>query len=322
VIIKRPRIYGVSEPIDSRRAQPTDPPGDAPARLTATVASEHAYGLAEGPLWDEERELVLWVDINAGHVHRGSLSGGSVTPAWQLSFDETVGAVACCADGGLLVAGARDVYRVSEDSARERLATIVAAEKASRLNDGACDPAGRYLIGSVAVQERAPQEVLCQVDRDGGVAIIDDDLAISNGLAWSADGSVLYSVDTGPGSIWARPYDPASGIWGSRREIIGLRGESPDGLCADTEGNLWIALWGAGEVRRYTPAGEHLATISVPAPNTTSVAFVGPDLDVLLITTARDELSAAQLSEFPLSGHLFTARVGATGVPTTRWSGA
>jgi len=88
----------------------------------------------------------------------------------------------------------------------------------------------------------------------------------------------------------------------------------------DTDGNLWVAIWGAGEVRSYTPAGERLATVTVPAPHTSSVAFVGSARDTLLITTAREQLSSVALDEFPLSGHLFVAHVHAIGVPTTPWS--
>jgi sugar lactone lactonase YvrE len=127
-----------------------DEPRGATARLfSAAVASERTYGLGEGPVSDEERERVLWVDINAGHINSGSLEGDIITPGGQLSFDETVGAVACSADGQLLVAGQRDLYRVERDSRPEVLASIVPADKNSRLNDGACDPAGRFRVGSL-----------------------------------------------------------------------------------------------------------------------------------------------------------------------------
>jgi sugar lactone lactonase YvrE len=293
----------------------------AAARLfSAAIASEQTYGLAEGPLWDEERERVLWVDINAGHIHSGSLEGEIIIPGGQLSFDETVGAVACSEDGQLLVAGQRDLYRVERDSRREVLASIVPADKNSRLNDGACDPAGRFLVGSLALDAREREECLYRISQDGNVVIVDDDLTLSNGLAWSPDGSVLYSVDTTPGVVWARPYDAATGNGGARAAVVRLGDGSPDGLCVDTDGNLWVAIWGAGEVRCYTPAGERLATVTVPAPHTSSVAFVGSARDTLLITTARDQLSSVQLDKFPLSGRLFIARVHATGVPTTPWS--
>jgi sugar lactone lactonase YvrE len=294
--------------------------GNGRGSFAAAVASERSYNLAEGPLWDEERERVLWVDINAGDVHIGSVEEDAITPSGQLSFDETVGAVACSADGQLIVAGQRDLYRVERDGAREVLAAVVPADKNSRLNDGACDPASRYLVGSMSLDARKREECLYQIGHDHDVVIVDDDLTLSNGLGWSPDGQVLYSIDTIPGIIWARSYDVATGNAGVRIALVRLRDGFPDGLCVDTDGNLWVAIWGAGEVRCYTPMGEHRATVTVPAPHTSSVAFVGPARDALLITTGRDQLSSAQLEQFPLSGHLFIAHVQATGVRTAPWS--
>ncbi len=290
--------------------------------FAATVASDAQYALGEGPVWDAPRERVLWVDIAAGTVHTGRLEGGVVTPDREMRFNETIGTVVSDADGRLLVAGARQVYAVDGDARAVVHADLVPEGKASRLNDGACDPAGRFLVGSMALDARTAQECLYRLDDDASVAVLDRDLTISNGLAWSPAGDVMYSTDTIPGVVWSRPYDPAGGEWGERREVMrSERGGWPDGLCADADGNLWVAMWGGGEVRCYTPAGERVATVSVPAPHTTSVAFAGPELDTLLITTATDQLSAAQLDAFPLSGRLFTARVGAVGLPVTPWSG-
>ena len=289
---------------------------------TATVASDGEHELGEGPVWDATRQRVLWVDINAGTVHEGRLEGGVVVAGTQMRFRETVGTVVCDADGHLLVAGARRVYRVLGDARAAVHADLIPDSKLSRLNDGACDPAGRFLVGSLALDGRQCEECLYRLEDNGDVTVIDDDLTISNGLAWSPAGDVMYSVDTIPGIVWSRPYDATSGRWGERAQVLRLdHGGSPDGLCVDTDGNLWVAIWGGGEVRCYTPAGERLATVSVPAPHTTSVAFAGPDRDVLLITTATDQLSAAQLDAFPLSGRLFTAHVGAVGLPVAAWSG-
>jgi sugar lactone lactonase YvrE len=289
--------------------------------FSATVASEQSYGLAEGPLWDERRGRVLWVDINAGVVHSGRLEGGTIVARAQIDFAETVGAVVCSADGQLLVAGARDLYRLDRDSDRAVLADLIPGEKHSRLNDGGCDPAGRFLVGSMALDRREGEECLYRIDRGPTVTIVDDDLSLSNGLAWSPDGTVMYSADTTPGVIWSRPYGAATGDWGARAPVRRFGEGSPDGLCVDTDGNLWVAMYGAGEVRCYSPTGDRLATVTVPAPNTTSVAFIGPERDALLITTAREELSSAQLDASPLSGHLFIANVHATGVAVTPWSG-
>ena len=291
--------------------------------FSATVASESAYALAEAPLWDAPRERLLWVDIDAGSVHAGRLDGGTVVADAALHFAETVAAVACADDGQLLVAGARDLYHVRAGSAPELAARPIPAGRASRLNDGACDPAGRFLIGTMALDARRGEESLQRLEYDGSMTVIDDDLTLSNGLAWSPDGAVLYSVDTISGVIWARRYDPRTGACAERSAAVRCRGGggSPDGVCSDTDGNLWVAVWGVGEVRCYSPAGERLATVTVPAPHTSSVAFAGPRRDVLVITTARAQLSSAQLDAFPLSGHLFVAHVEAVGVAVAPWAG-
>jgi sugar lactone lactonase YvrE len=289
--------------------------------ISATVASEGQYELGEGPLWDEARGRVLWVDINAGSVQSGHFEGGFVITDTEMRFDETIGTVVCSADGQLLVAGARRLYRVAGGSRAVVHADLVAEAKLSRLNDGACDPAGRFLVGSMALDTREGDDCLYRLEGDGAVTVIDDDLTLSNGLAWSPDGTVMYSVDTIPGVVWARPYDPGTGEWGERSELLRIAPAWPDGLCVDADGNLWLAVCRGGEVRCYTPAGERIATVSVPAPQTTSVAFVGPELDTLLITTGTFGMSAAQLDEFPLSGRLFTAHVGAVGLPVVPWSG-
>jgi sugar lactone lactonase YvrE len=290
--------------------------------FTATVASEVPYELGEGPVWDAARERVLWTDINAGMVFGGHLVAGFVTPDTEMRFEETLATVVCDAHGALLVTGARRLYRVLGQSRAAVHAELIPESKLSRLNDGACDPAGRFLVGSMALDGRLGEECLYRLEDDGAATVIDDDLTISNGLAWSPAGDVMYSVDTIPGIVYSRPYDPDTGACGERTPVLHFdHGGSPDGLCVDTEGNLWVAIWGGGEVRCYTPAGERLATVSVPAPHTTSVAFVGPDRDTLLITTATDQLSAAQLEQHPLSGRLFTAHVSTAGLPVTPWSG-
>jgi sugar lactone lactonase YvrE len=277
------------------------------------VASERAYGLAEGPLWDAARQRILWVDINAGEVHAGSLRDGVIDHATPLiSFDETVGAVVCAADGQLLVAGARSVFTPGDP---DGATSLLDASKNSRLNDGACDPAGRFLVGGMALGDREGEECLYRIELDGSVTIVEQDLTLSNGLAWSPDGTVLYSVDTTPGIVYARPYDPGSGACGERTEVLRIDDDgSPDGICVDAAGNLWIAIWGGGQVRCHTPAGELVAVVRVPARDVTSVAFVGPELDTLLITSAHEDESQD-------AGHLFTARVGTRGTPTTPWAG-
>ena len=286
--------------------------------FTARRATEQRYRLAEGPVWDGVGNRVLWVDIPDGAVHVGELHDGSIVPTAAHHVDTTVGAVAVAADGALLVAGHRNVHLLSASGVATEVARLVPEDEKRRLNDGKCDPGGRFLVGTLALGD-AVGESLYQVDPDHGVVVVDDDLQMSNGLAWSPDGHVLYSVDTTPGIVWRRPYDPGSGRWGERREAFRVTGGLPDGICVDTDGNLWVAVWGPGEVRRFTPRGELIDLVAVPAPYTSCVTFAGPELDTLVISTAIDDLSPAQLAAHPESGALFTAEVDARGLPTSTW---
>jgi sugar lactone lactonase YvrE len=135
----------------------------------------------------------------------------------------------------------------------------------------------------------------------------------------------MYSIDTEPGDVWARSQDPSSGALGPRRpafRVQGPPGTGPDGMCVDVAGNLWIAFWGTGEVRCHAPSGEVLAVVEVDAPHPSSVAFAGPQRDLLIITTASRDLSPDDLLRYPDAGRLFTARVATAGVPTASWNKA
>ncbi len=148
---------------------------------------------------------------------------------------------------------------------------------------------------------------------DGGLTWLDEDLTLSNGLAWSPDGGRLYSIDSEPGVVHVRDYPS-----GPRRDLFKVADGLPDGMCVDRDGNLWIAVWGRGRVECRTPGGELLAVVEVDAPHTTSVAFAGPGLDVLVITSATAGLDPVPVN----SGRLFTCRVNATGLPLPYWNPA
>jgi len=276
------------------------------------------FTLAEGPVWDAARERVLWVDIPVGLVLVARLHGDELVTEVEYRFDGHVGTVAVAQDGSLLVAQTRALTRIELDGTRTTVPVPLGAPE-DRLNDGTCDGCGRLLVGTLSLAGTRSGQRLLQVDA-AGTTVLDDDLGLANGMAFSADGTVLYSVDSVPGTIWRRTYDHRTGIAGPR-ELLVRMDDTPDGLCVDAEGALWLAVWGRGQVRRLSPAGELLSTIDVPAPHTTSVAFVGPRLDRLLVTTARDELSDDQLAEHPLSGSLFLVDPGVRGLATHPRSG-
>ncbi|MEV4168121.1 SMP-30/gluconolactonase/LRE family protein [Nonomuraea sp. NPDC049709] len=280
--------------------------------FTAGPASAEVYSLGEGPIWDAARQRLLWVDIVAGAVYEGVLDDGMVTATRRHTFGSTVGAVAVSEDGGLIVAGKETLTRVGPDGRRTELARVLPEGARSRLNDGAVDPAGRFLVGSLAQDDRHGEEVLARLDGTG-LTYLDTDLVLSNGLAWVGDR--FYSVDTIPGTVWVRDYDADTGKTGPRREAFTITDGKPDGMCADAEGNLWIANWGLGRVECRTPTGELLATVETGAPHTSSAAFAGPDLDTLVITTSIQGLTGPG----PGDGRLFTAKVGVRGLPTPYW---
>jgi sugar lactone lactonase YvrE len=281
-------------------------------------ATAESYFLAEGPLWDPIRGQVVWVDIIAGTVQRGTLQRDlSITVDEVIPFPETAGAVALSAAGDMLVAGRHRLF--VRDSAGGVLPGDQLLEGTGRrFNDGQVDPAGRFLVGTIVKPGPSNTEQLLRLEHDGTATVIDDDLTLSNGLAWTSDGRTLYSVDTSSRRIFVRDYDPASGAVGPRTVFAEVEG-FPDGAAIDADDHLWVAVWGGGCVLRYAPDGEVVGRIDVPAPHTTSLAFVGPALDTMVITTAREELSAEDAARYPDSGRLFAVRAGVRGLPPRLW---
>jgi sugar lactone lactonase YvrE len=287
---------------------------------SATVLDDAVYLLAEGPSWNAERQALQWVDIDNGRFFEGRLTDAGLESRVVYQGERTVGAAVHAEDGGYLVADVAHLVRL--DAAGNRLGDlrIIPDGVPSRFNDGACDPAGRYLVGTLAWDGRPGGEALYRVEHSGEVTLLDHDLTISNGLGWSPDGGTFYSIDSvgpnGTGTVWARDYDPDSGTFGQRRLFLASDG-NPDGMVIDSVGNLWMAMWGLGEVRCYSPQAELVEVVSVSAPLTSSAAFIGADLATLLITTcSRTEPGIAQT---PDAGKLFTAEVPIPGRPTRAW---
>ena len=281
------------------------------------AATTDAYSLAEGPVWDGARRRLLWVDINRGAVLEGTLDGAAIEVVRRHDFEGTVGAVAFGDDGTLLVAAQEHLVLVHGDGARHVGPRVVPAGSGRRTNDGAVDPQGRFLIGTLAFDGESAAEELRRLEPDGALTTLDADLTLSNGLAWSSEGALLYSVDTLRKTIFVREYRD-----GAERHVhLTIDDGYPDGIAIDVEDHLWVALWGAGSVHRYSPSGALVDVIDVPAPHTSSVAFAGDDLKTLVITTAFDQLTAEQQAAYPDSGRLFTMRTDVAGVPPTAWKG-
>lgn len=286
----------------------------------AVPATVEAFQLGEGPVWDAARHRLLWVDILAGEVLEGALDRDRVEVVRRHRFGGMVGAVAVADDGTLLVAAQEHLVVLAPDGTRQDGPRIVPQGERRRLNDAGTDPAGRFLVGTLALEGSSEDEVLVRLELDGGLTQLDSDLTLSNGLAWSADGTRMYSVDTLRRTVFVRDYDAESGVVGERRVHLVVDG-LPDGIALDAADHLWVAVWGAGQLRRYAPDGALVDRLAVPAPHTTSVAFAGPDLRTLVVTTGAAELDDEQRRGHPHSGRLFTARLDVPGLPLPTWSG-
>ena len=288
---------------------------------TARLANPEQCELGEGPIWDPIRRRVHWLDIRRGTFYSGRLQDdGTITLDDRVSLDGTIGAAAVATSGRVLLARNHRLARLGANGVAQDDPPIIASDPGRRLNDGKPDPAGRFVVGSLRLDGPSASEELIRVEDDGSTTVIDADLTLSNGLAWTRDGAVMYSIDTMRQTVFARDYDAAIGRVGPRVEFLRITEGYPDGMCLDEEEHLWIAMWGLGQVHRYSPTGELVGVIDVPAPHTSSVAFVGDDLATLVITTATQDLSPQQLEEFPHSGRLFTAVPGVRGLPQPLWN--
>jgi sugar lactone lactonase YvrE len=279
----------------------------------AVAATDEGYDLAEGVIWDDRAQLVRFVDIWKGRVLAASLRDRRLEIVDELVLGQTAGAIALAEDGGLLIAAARGLAAVSPDGAVSFGPDLLGSRGNARLNDAAVDPQGRLVVGTLSLVGPVGEEVLLRISADGSVETLRTGIGLSNGIAFSPDGTLIYHVDTTAHTISARALD-GDEPW---RTVVTLEG-APDGLTVDSGGDLWVAQFDGGRVLRYSPDGELLGEVVVDAAQATCPGFVGPGRDILAITTAQENLD----DWADRSGAIFLADAGATGVPETRWPGS
>lgn len=187
-----------------------------------------------------------------------------------------------------------------------------------RFNDGKCDPAGRLWVGSMGLDQKSYRASLYSLEQ-GAVRLQLDSITISNGIVWSKDQKTMYYIDTPDENVKAYDYDMATGKISNERVVIEIGGIGfPDGMAIDSEDMLWIALWNGNAVTRWNPkTGKMIGKVNVPAHNITSCAFVGDELDSLVITSARVDMNEEEIEKYPLAGSLFVVVPGVKGVKST-----
>ncbi len=278
--------------------------------------------LGEGPVWDARRGVLRFVDIHAGGLHTFDPRSGVHS---VVHLGEPLGCLTPARDGSLILALQSGFARF--DLSSQTLAIFACLEPhlpGNRFNDGKCDPAGRFLAGTMDDAEQAATGSLYVLDADRSVKALLTGLRISNGLGWSPDGRTFYFIDTPTRVVMAYDYDLENARLSRPRPAVRIPKEMgwPDGMTVDAEGMLWVALWGGARLTRWNPVtGRLLQTVPLPALNVTSCAFGGEALDDLYVTTARKGMTAEQLVRYPLSGGLFRIRPGVTGLPPVEYAG-
>ena len=254
--------------------------------------------LAEGPRWDAAARRLLWVDIEGCELH--VFENGEDR---AIRLDAMVGAAAPTTGGSALVALADRLALV--DLADESVRTLVALPHgpALRSNDGACDAAGRFWIGTMALDLTPGAAALYRYD--GGLERVLHGVTLSNGLGWTPDNTRMYYIDSTAYRVDVFDFELASGRLDGRRPFVAFdRSDGiPDGLTVDDEGGVWVALYGGSRIHRYDEGGRLDAVLEVPAENVTSCCFGGADGRSLFVTAAAP------------SGNVYVTQPGVSGPP-------
>lgn len=280
------------------------------------IVGQTVAEVGEGPVWDVQCDRLWWVDLLAGLIHRTDPRTGKTT---TVSCGQPVGAVALRRSGGLVAADVAGFsYLGDEGRVVERMPFLPGGH---RMNDAKVDPVGRYWAGSNEMDFAPGKGALHILDTDGSHRQVLDGLTLPNGLGWSPDASTFYLVDSEQRWLRAWSYEQATGQLGDFRELARFpaEGEVPDGMCVDSEGAIWVAIWGGSRVERYSPEGKLLTTLSLPAAQPSCCAFGGPGFSTLFVTSAYRGLANPR----PLvDGALFAVdSLGVTGAPAAVFGG-
>ena len=267
--------------------------------------------LGEGPTWDARTQTLYWLDILNKRIYAG------VDILFEA--DEFVGCIAPHKNGGLVLTKRFSFASLEVDPVRSALLLPLTDEPSNnRFNDGKCDPRGRFIAGTMDMNETDPTGSLYSFDGKSITKLLGD-VTISNGMAWSPDHKTFYYIDTPTREVKAFDYDLETGAIANPRvalyipEVLGWL----DGMTSDMQGNLWIAMWGGAQITKWNPnTGELLEQIPVPAMNVSSCVFGGKNMNELYITSARKGLDEDTLKRYPLTGGVFRLETNVEGMPT------
>lgn len=289
--------------------------------LKIDVVVDHTSLLAEGPVWDDIKKCICWIDIINGMIHQFSTEQKRFT---SITVHQMIGSFAICVNGNFIVAlhhGFAFVNR--KDGTMTKITDPEAHLPANRFNEGKCDPAGRFWAGTMPLNETENCGSVYMLANDFLVTKKIPDVTISNGMAWNLNHTKLYYIDTPTFTVVSFEYDKNTGDITNKKVVIKVDTKDgfPDGMTIDDEGMLWIAHWAGWQVTRWDPInGKKIGAITLPVSNVTSCTFGGESLTDLYITSAKKDLTEKQLAEQPLAGSLFVIRdCGFRGLPAFKF---
>jgi len=288
------------------------------------VVVQGADILGEVPLWCERTRKLWWVDVRRPALQSYEPATGRHV-AIRLPPELVTGSIALRESAGFVLATAAGLYTY-DPALPEPPRPIAHPEEGKagmRLNDGKCDRAGRFWVGSMHDQKREPLGTLYCLEPDGRCRTVFDGFVLPNAICWSLDDRTMYFADTHRQVIWAYDYDIDDGAVSGRRVFKDWTHQAgrPDGATVDAEGYLWNCMVATGQLVRLAPDGRVDRTIQLPVTNPTCPAFGNDDLSLLYITSHSQRMSAEQHAREPLAGALLALDVGVRGVPEPRYRG-
>jgi sugar lactone lactonase YvrE len=285
-------------------------------RYELTVIPGYKALLGEGILWNHSQRQLYWVDIEGRKL---IIQSPDSTDPEIITLSQKPGCVVCTTRDTLLLGMEDGVYHFNPAAGDPGTMELVFPNTnpgKTRCNDGACDPAGRFWVGTTDLAFTHPEGTVYRLDQDLSVREIIQPVVISNGITWSPDNTRMYYIDTSTNKIAAYDYNNVDGSVRFDRYTISIPEDygNPDGSAMDEEGMLWIALWAGHSITRWNPeTGTLLEQIRVPALNVTSLAFGGDNLDTLFITTAA--INTPDDPIYEQAGSLFKCKPGIRGIP-------
>jgi sugar lactone lactonase YvrE len=253
----------------------------------------------EGPLWSSEEQALYWTDIADRKLYRCQWPDQSCELLSNGLDAFEVGGIAHLQSSGFIVVNSQGVWRWVPGTKPKLILNSIEGSQCA-LNDCIADPEGRIFTGScffTSADDDYERGCLFRFDTDGTGHIVDEGISLSNGLGFSPDEHTLYYTDSAERIIYAYDYRRTDGSIRNRRKFVKVPTTEglPDGLTVDAEGYVWSAQWFGGCIVRYDPDGKEQQRIAIPAAQTSSLTFGGPDLTDIFVTSASlsDALSLA-----------------------------